>query len=45
MPEYMLSVHHVDNETTPNGDDMHRVFDEAERAWLARRWSPKALDT
>jgi hypothetical protein len=30
MPEYMLSVHHVEDEPTPDGDDMQRMFDEVD---------------
>jgi hypothetical protein len=26
MPEYMLSVHHVDGDAVPSGDEMERMF-------------------
>jgi len=30
MPEYMLSVHHVENEPTPSGEDVQRAFEEVD---------------
>ena len=30
MAEYMLSVHHVENEPTPSGEDMQRTFEEVD---------------
>ena len=29
-PEYMLSVHHVEGEPMPGGEDMQRVYDEVD---------------
>ena len=31
MTQYMLSVHHVEGEAMPSGDDMQRVFDDVDR--------------
>ena len=31
MAEYMLSVHHVEGEPMPSGDDLQRAFDDVDR--------------
>ena len=30
MPEYMLSVNHVEGEPMPSGEDMQRAFDDVD---------------
>lgn len=31
MTQYMLSVHHVEGEAMPGGDDLQRVFEDVDR--------------